>query len=67
MNDNKNYIEFVNKACKIDHTNYDSIYRLDDGWAGTLLLVKGNNYCKIKCGSGRPLITESEENGILEK
>jgi hypothetical protein len=65
MNDNVEYINFVNKICGINTKNYEYIYRLTDNWTGGLLLIKGNNYRFFKCGSGKPLITESEKTGKL--
>lgn len=72
LNNSKEYREFIKEGFRIEKYNididqYEYIYKLDNGWAGTLLLVKGNKYRTFTCGSGRPLITESEENGILEK
>ncbi len=65
MNNDQRYMTFVNKICNIDTSKYDKIYKLDDNWAGQLLLVKGSKFRWIQCGSGRPLITETEKNGTL--
>jgi hypothetical protein len=50
---------YLQSICKINTNNYDSIYKLDNGWCGAYLLVKNNNYHFIECGSGRPIIAES--------
>lgn len=42
---------------------YDSIYRLQDDLAGSLLFIKNNEYVYMQCGSGVPII--HRENGIL--
>ena len=64
MNNDKNFIKFINEICKINTLDYDYIYRLDDNCAGCLLLIKGNNYHYVKLGSVNPIISESK--GVLE-
>jgi hypothetical protein len=58
MNDDLNFLEFLNKVCGIDTTKYDKIYSLNDNWAGRGLLIKGNQYRYITFGSGRPIVNE---------
>ena len=67
MNNDTKYIKFVNTICKIDTSKYDYVYSLDDGWAGSLLLVKGDTYRFFKCGSGVPIINGSEKIGKFHK
>jgi hypothetical protein len=43
---------------KIDFTKYDYAYSLDDGFAGSYVFIKNNNYRFIKCGSGIPIIND---------
>lgn len=67
---NNEYLDFIKNGFEIEKFNinigqYDYIYILDNKWAGTLLLIKGNKYRTFNCGSGRPFITESEINGTL--
>ena len=65
MNDNTDFMMFVNKICRIDTKQYEYIYKLSDNWAGCLLLIKGNKYRSIECGSGLPLILSTEKIGEL--
>ena len=59
MNNNSEYLEFINRIYHIDSSQYDFIYRLYNNWAGCILLVKDNQYRYITCGSGRPIVDES--------
>ena len=54
---------FLNKVCKINTNSYDKIYKLDDGWTGSYLLINNKNYRYIQCGSGKPII--SDETGTF--
>ena len=65
INNNNNNDEFIflNKVCNIHTDSYDKIYKLDDGWGGSYLLIKNKNYRYIKCGSGKPII--SDETGTF--
>ena len=65
MNDNTDFMLFVNKICRIDTKNYEYIYQLSNNWTGCLLLIKDNKYRFFECGSGLPLILSSEQNGEL--
>ena len=55
---NNDDYDFLNKVCNINTNDYDHIYKLDDGWAGSYLLIKHKNYRYIQCGSGRPIISD---------
>ena len=65
MNANIEYMDFLKKICKIDTNCYEYIYRLDDGWAGSVLLVKDLSYRCFKCGSGVPIVDGSDKTGVL--
>ncbi len=49
--------EFLKKVCNIDTNDYEYSYTLDDKWAGSYLFIKDKDYRFIKCGSGRPIVT----------
>jgi hypothetical protein len=53
---NHDKLMFINQILKINSNNYDSIYWLDDGWAGCYLFIKDNTYRFIQCGSGVPIV-----------
>lgn len=66
MNSDGNYMQFLQQVCNIDTSNYTYIYKLDDGWAGSVLLVKADkSYLFFKCGSGVPIIAGSKRTGTL--
>lgn len=56
--------EFLQKVCKINTYNYDKIYKLNNGWVGSYLLIKNNTYRFIECGSGRPIVSDTTEKLI---
>ena len=66
MNSDVSYMQFLEQVCNIDTSNYEYIYKLDDGWAGSVLLVKGDRtYLFFKCGSGLPIVAGSKRTGTL--
>ncbi len=65
MNNNDAFSSHL-KMCGIDIQQYDSIYKLKDNWAGRVLLVRNNVFRYIQFGSGRPILYETEQRGILE-
>jgi hypothetical protein len=58
-------LSFLQKICKIDTSQYEFIYKLDDGWTGGYFFLSGNKYRIIKCGSGVPIV--SDKSGVLRK
>lgn len=64
----KNYdYSFLHEICKIDTSQYDSIYHLDNTFAGGYFFISdnGTKYRLIICGSGIPIV--SDRSGILRK
>lgn len=58
---------FLRVLGKINTDDYDYIYSLDDGWAGSYLLIKNNNYRLLKCGSGLPIIGDTTGTFVVKK
>ncbi len=60
----ENNKEFLKKVCNIDTNDYEYSYTLNDKWAGSYLFIKDKDYRFIKCGSGRPIV--SDRTGKLD-
>lgn len=51
--------DFISQILHMDCDQYDKIYKLDDGLAGSYLFTRGTDFVFIKCGSGVPIIRKT--------